>query len=496
MVFNRRNDTKVQWEKQVQTFRKQKKDQLNEMVRDLPSAISDLSATQHTTGSVTNGSEVDMIGTFGNNGNYTSGDTFTLGDNLNNDFDPIADDIDSGNYHRAGTRNKVTPSGGSYSMSQFTDGTFDEDTYDRMMPTTYSATNDSGFTGDDWGRQGSYHLTGNDTVPTESADGMMAKQRKYEVSKETVNNSYSGDESSQNEESSFVKYAQDFEFAEPPERVSQVMLIYDAILSHPALTILAAPCIPCLAFYVKTHSNSMETRRKKPSKKSRSRKISDDDTFDEYDAQKKRFEDISKNDSRSEINSFDNRNTRDRRPTSRGTEFSMINSKRGSYRGGQSLNSDGMGGQHSQYSNISSQHFGPEQVPLNNYDGYSGASRPFSGYDYSKGFDSATDGAGEFMTNVPQGQWNGSMSGTGNSSHRVGWQMSEGNGSFSTGGFGNQPAMQPQFWNGPGDNGSFSRGSRGHSLGSNTGSFFTGNKMAVQHFNGQGGNYDSDSSRW
>eukprot|EP01083_Nonionella_stella_P044566 119986_1 len=101
-----------------------------------------------------------------------------------------------------------------------------------MMPTTYSATNDSGFTGDDWGRQGSYRLT-DDMAPTETADSMMPKQRKYEVSKEPVNNSYSGDESSQNEESSFDKYAQDFEFAEPPERVSQIMLIYDAIFSHP-----------------------------------------------------------------------------------------------------------------------------------------------------------------------------------------------------------------------------------------------------------------------
>lgn len=175
----------------------------------------------------------------------------------------------------------------------------------------------------------------------------------------------------------------------------------------------------------------------------------------------------------------------------------MINSKRGIHRGGQSPNRDGMGGQHSNYSNISSQQYGHEQAPFNNYEEYSGASRPSSGYDYSKGFDSATDGAGEFIPNVPQGQWNGSMSGTGNSSHRVGWQMSAGNGSFSAGGFGNQPAMQPQFWNGPGDNGSFSRGSIGHSLGSNTGSFFTGNKMAVQHFSGnRGGSYGSNGNRW
>lgn len=295
MVFNRRKNTKVQWERQVQTFRKQKKDQLNEMARDQPTAISDLSATQHTAGSITNGSEVDMIGTFGNNGNYTSGDTFTLGDNyLNEDFEPIADDVNSGNYHREGARTDFMPSGGSYSMGQFTDGTYDEDTYDRMMPTTYSATNDSGFTGDDWGRQGSYHLAVTDTAPTASADRMMPNQRKYDESRETEKTSYSEDESSHNashnEESSFDRYAQDFEFAEPPERVSQIMLIYDAILSHPALTILAAPCIPCLAFYVKTNSTSVETRRKKSSKskKSRNRKISDDDTdtFAEYDAQK------------------------------------------------------------------------------------------------------------------------------------------------------------------------------------------------------------------
>ena len=66
---------------------------------------------------------------------------------------------------------------------------------------------------------------------------------------------------------------------------SPIMVLYDTILSHPALTCIAFPCIPCLAVYVKaTERNAPDVAPRRRIRKKGKMKIEDDSTFAEYNA--------------------------------------------------------------------------------------------------------------------------------------------------------------------------------------------------------------------
>lgn len=275
MVFNRRRKAKVQWEKQVTRVRRETKDQFDRLASDQRSAVSDLSETIYTNGSYTNGSEVDAIGAFGKNDAYGRriGDSFTLGNNSVDEFETIAD---------------YEPAPGGYNVDQIAeddttyDGTFGESEQTPNYPRRGSrfsgvGTEDSGFTGDDWGNQGSYRLQGLETAsdivdqPQIEAHGRSRKAKKTSKESRDYSNihsrSYTADSRSDVEDGTatsdrdeYDKYLDDYDIPEP-SRQSPMVVLYDTILSHPLLTCIAFPCIPCLALYVKsTEKKSIPVR--------------------------------------------------------------------------------------------------------------------------------------------------------------------------------------------------------------------------------------------
>ncbi len=361
MVFNRKRNAKVKWEKQIASFRKQKKD----LARAPTTAVSDHSDTRGTSmgESMTNGSETDPIGGFGDNGNYEGDvDAFTLGgNNAPDDFEPISDmrdDYPEPPVHTfSSARGPSTPNG--YGMNNFAPDTFEEDTYDNMNSNLFSGkSQESGFSGAGWGGQGSYHLDGrggnqvnthffrgksndsafndsgfqdsgvagqawagqgsyhldgiDNTTATQSSVGYNRRTRSSSGSprrgrmetmtgptEDTVSTEEEDGEAStyyDEDEDSYAKYARkyDLQIPEKRERVSNIMLMYDTILSNPILTMMTAPCIPCLAFYVKANENRapQEPQRRRSQRgmtRSNSRLRIDDDTFAEYNAQRVSF---------------------------------------------------------------------------------------------------------------------------------------------------------------------------------------------------------------
>lgn len=363
MVFNRKRNAKVKWEKQIASFRKQKKD----LGARAPTrtAVSDHSDTRGTSmgESMTNGSETDPIGGFGDNGNYgDAADGFTLGGNNSpEDFEPISDMRDDYAEPQLNTfssaRGPNTRDG--YGMNNFATDTYEDDTYDNMNSNLFSgksqesgfsggagwggqgsyhmgnnqvnthffrgksndsAFNDSGFQDSGygsqaWAGQGSYHLDGIDNTtatqssigydrtrsdsPRRSRSGSPRRGRMNTMTGPTDDSASTEedeDASTFSDEDSYAKYARkyDLQLPEKRERVSNVMLMYDTILSNPILTLMAAPCIPCLAFYVKANENRapQEPQRRRSQRgmtRSNSRLRIDDDTFAEYNAQRVSF---------------------------------------------------------------------------------------------------------------------------------------------------------------------------------------------------------------
>ncbi len=202
-----------------------------------------------------------------------------------------------------------------------------------------------------------------------------------------------------------------------------------------------------------------------------------------------RFDDISKGGTRMS-----------RRPNSRGgTEFSYINS----YQGGGSRSRVSSRGQGSEFSHIASTRFGPGSGPGSftptNQDHYGGNmnmrpdSRQSSGVmGYSQGYDSATDGAGSFMHNVPQGQWQGDLSGTHDASgRRVGFNMGgdlPADFSIASEGYGSE-AGNSNVWTRVGDSMSRSHRAGPNSLG--TGSYGWGGQNPMM---GPGGYPTEDAT--
>jgi hypothetical protein len=303
MVFNRRRKSKVKWEKQVTKARRETKDQFDRLAHDQPSAVSDLSETVFT-----NGSEVDAIGIFGKNDAYGRrvGDSFTLG-SITEEFEPI------GNY------DPVT--GAAYNIVQLGEESTYDNTYgesgqdSNTFPmqnevarfTDDALTEESGFTGDRWGNQGSYRVqgleTGSDVVgqsysqsQTQSRSGISKSQSFRRGNAET---SFTADsptedfDESINSHRSYSNYLEDYDVP-APIRQSPIVVLYDTILSHPLLTCIAFPCIPCLALYVKTTEKTspvalprkrFEPRGKKKGKnRFKSTGSKDDSTFAEYHA--------------------------------------------------------------------------------------------------------------------------------------------------------------------------------------------------------------------
>jgi len=295
MVFNRRNKPKVKWQKQVSKVRKDSKDQFDRMAQDQPSAVSDLSATIYT-----NGSEVDAIGAFGRNDAYAApaADSFTLG-NPTTEFEAILDydPIDGSANQRAG-----------YNVGQFAE----DDTYDNSQGRGSNifpiSTNGSGYTGDAWGNQGSYRVQGLETASDVVGPSVDMGSASYNNTRERYNSNISNDErmdtysddyddddhhhhDDDDDDSTYKpkyknKYFDDDEYGiRQPVRQSPIMVLYDTILSHPALTCIAFPCIPCLAVYVKaTERNATVVTPRRNIRKKGQKKIDDDSTFAEYNA--------------------------------------------------------------------------------------------------------------------------------------------------------------------------------------------------------------------
>jgi hypothetical protein len=65
------------------------------------------------------------------------------------------------------------------------------------------------------------------------------------------------------------------------------MVLYDIILSHPVLTCISLPCIPCLAVYVKSSErNTVPVAPRRRVRKKGKQKVDDDSTFAAYNANK------------------------------------------------------------------------------------------------------------------------------------------------------------------------------------------------------------------
>jgi hypothetical protein len=311
MVFNRRR-AKVQWEKQITKARKDSKDQFNRMMHDQPSAVSDLSQTVYT-----NGSDFDPIGEFGMNNAYGKADSFTLG-NPTTEFEPTGDydPIDGGANQR-----------GAYNIDQFAeDDTFDNSHGSNMFPTSTNgseitgshgrgpnlfptSTNGSGLTGDDWGNQGSYRVqgleTGSDVVggsglgstsfnsalknPKGRRNQNFSQTASLGIDSDDDDDDYTkGRDNDSKYKSNYTKaYFDDKHDIPQPIRQSAIMVLYDIILSHPVLTCISLPCIPCLAVYVKSSErNAVPVAPRRRVRKKGKQKVDDDSTFAAYNANK------------------------------------------------------------------------------------------------------------------------------------------------------------------------------------------------------------------
>lgn len=472
MVFNRRRRSKVKWEKQVTKARKETKDQFDRLANDTPSAVSDLSETLYT-----NGSEVDAIGLFGKNNDYNQqvGDSFTLGATTA-DFDAIAD------YNPA--------TGSPYNINQFAEeSTYDQNTYDdsghgqNYFPiqndisrvTDELQTNESGLTGERWGEQGSYRVQGLDNVSDVVGNSFSQSQQQHPMPKsQSINEKGTGPTFTATMESPeeldgddtvdsppSYSYLEDYDIPRPV-RQSPIVVLYDTILSHPLLTCVCLPCIPCLAIYVKTSdrpSSAQPRRMRKGKSKLKSGGSRDDSMFAEYNANRNRFDDISVEveleEERGDVDTprkqKEGRNLRHRvgSITSRGSDFSGIQSKeirktrgRPWSKGKQSrdtniissrIQSDGRPdsrglSSHGQteFSNIVSQQGGYKQGGYNSVDGGDPIYDPRNPYDnmvdtqYSLGDGNGMDTANN-LVNVPQGEWNYDSVG-GSSRRSVGWK--------------------------------------------------------------------------
>jgi hypothetical protein len=298
MVFNRRTKSKVKWQKQVSKVRKDTKEQLNRVAQDQPSAVSDLSATIYT-----NGSEVDAIGAFGRNDAYAAvaADSFTLG-NLTTEFEAILDydPIDGGANQRVG--HNV----GHFAEDDTYDNTFDSQGQgSNLLPIS---TNGSGYTGDAWGNQGSYRVQGLENASDVVGPSVDMGSASYNNTRERYNSNIPNDERMHaysddydhhgdngdgydDDNSTYKlnyknKYFDDDDYGiRQPVRQSPIMVLYDTILSHPALTCIALPCIPCLAVYVKvTDRNAPDVAPRRTIRKKGKMKIEDDSKFAEYNA--------------------------------------------------------------------------------------------------------------------------------------------------------------------------------------------------------------------
>jgi hypothetical protein len=302
MVFNRRKNPKVQWEKQVTKIRKDSRNQFNQFAHDQRSAVSDLSETIYT-----NGSEVDAIGGFGQQNNvYVADDAFTLGNGPSEDFEPIGDYEPMG--AGVGYPNNKNGLNGPYIMGQFLeDDTLDNTIENQRRGASFftMSTNDTGLTGDGWGNQGSYHLQGLETTPSDFAEpvtndthsttgqGRRGRGYRQDVSNDdTADTSYiDGDDDTSYRRGRGRIPDKDYDIPQPV-RQSPVVALYDAILSHPLLTCMSLPCIPCLALYVKSAERNIPpaTRRRPRSKRAaQSEDREDESTFAEYHANQVRL---------------------------------------------------------------------------------------------------------------------------------------------------------------------------------------------------------------
>lgn len=295
MVFKRRKNSKVQWEKQVSKARKS-----DQFSSDQPSAVSDLSETIYTNGS-------DAINAFGKNNPYRkgkSGDSFTLGNATTDDFgpvgefEPIADNPRMYQYQH-----------GNYNIGQFVDDDTQDNTFDSRnfnFPTNNAyppSANTSNVSGGQWGNQGSYHLGGGSTGDlmlsgTNTEDGRPYRPNLSKDRNNTEDTSYDetvdtyGEESTDGGDSSTFRdgkkyFSDDYDIPEPM-RQSPIMVLYDTILSHPLLTCMAFPCIPCLAVVVKAQERkappSTRRRRLNKGRKAKRDDASREDSFATYNA--------------------------------------------------------------------------------------------------------------------------------------------------------------------------------------------------------------------
>lgn len=463
----------------------------HQLAQDQRSAVSDLSETIYT-----NGSETDPIGDFGKNNPYAADDAFTLGNVASEDFEPIGDYEHhvAGGYAHKGAAGHV-----AYNLNQFLeDDTLDNTLDDQRRGTSIftMSTNETGFTGDEWGNQGSYHVqgleTGSDVVGPMGSDMDMnnAPPRRrgggYRQNIMSLDNTADTSYIDEEDEESYRRgrggYPDKRSYDIPqPVRQSPIVALYDAILSHPIITCMAFPCIPCLALYVKSverHAPAAPRRRPSSKRNVRSKDSEDDEsTFAEYHKNQKRFDDISRDESRSDINSSRDgkRNSRSRfkqgirRVVSKNSEFSALNSKigmrnrplsRGTTAEFSQIQSKGRpsssgmmsGAGRTEFSNIVSRPGSRQNMPQG------GRYDPNVPYDnFGNHFSLTMDSGDQFIQNVPQGQWDGtSVDDTpkirfSSSNRSVGWKLDNETQSRGTsdGGY-YQPYghMEPnqQFW--------------------------------------------------
>jgi hypothetical protein len=192
--------------------------------------------------------------------------------------------------------------GAAYNMNQFLeDDTLDNTFENKRRGASFftMSTNETGLTGDEWGNQGSYHLQGIETAsdfgePTASdMDSTTDRHKRGRGYRQEVSNDDTADTSyidrDDDDAASYYRGRSDRDYDDIPQPVRQspIVALYDAILSHPLLTCLSFPCIPCLALYVKSAERSVPPapRRRARSKRSgKSDRKDDESTFAEYHA--------------------------------------------------------------------------------------------------------------------------------------------------------------------------------------------------------------------
>jgi len=422
--------------------------QFNQLAHDQRSAVSDLSETIYT-----NGSEVDAIGGFGQQG-YAVGE----------DFEPIGD-----YEHVVGAGGRIVHNkigiNDAYGMNQFLeDDTFDNtfDNQRKIVPYYTMSTNETGLTGDEWGNQGSYQLQGLGTTTSDfvgpaanDMDSTSDRHRRGRGYRQDLSNDETADTNDIDHDDDDSYYRRrsnlpdkDYDDIPQPVRQSPIVALYDAILSHPLLVCLSFPCIPCLAVYVKSAERHIPPPPRLRSRSKRTDHKDDESTFAQYNANQRRFDDISRDESRSDANSMrgSKPNSRMRNITSTNSDYSAVNSRFG-MRYGRPNSRAGT----ADFSQIQSR-------------GRPSSSGMMSGqYDsFGNHLSHATDSAGHFMENVPQGEWYGtSVDNTpkirySSSNHSVGWKLDHDTQSRGTseGVFSqsyDQVATNQQFWGKAGD---------------------------------------------